>query len=114
LAAESETDPLPRGRRSTRPATVEELENTYAALEEGLHRIEFYKSREPSAILRTLRTLISRAEPDLQEAGLLRAIGFEIGKYLDRSRRAPRGRRESDPEGGGERAPDSAEKDSEK
>jgi TrmH family RNA methyltransferase len=84
LASEGGTDPLPRGRRSTRPATVAELENTYAALEDGLHRIEFYKSREPAAILRTLRTVISRAEPDLQEAGLLRAIGFEIGKYLER------------------------------
>ena len=79
----AEKGPLPRGKRSTRPATVEELENTYAALEEGLHRIDFYKAREPESILRTLRTLISRAEPDIQEAGLLRAIGFEIGKYLD-------------------------------
>jgi tRNA C32,U32 (ribose-2'-O)-methylase TrmJ len=63
---------------------VAELENTYAALEDGLHRIEFFKSRTPESILRTLRTVISRAEPDLQEAGLLRAIGFEIGHYLDR------------------------------
>ncbi|MBT8396182.1 MAG: RNA methyltransferase [Gemmatimonadetes bacterium] len=85
LASGGEGGPLPRGKRSTRPATMEELENTYAALEEGLHRIEFYKAREPAAILRTLRTVISRAEPDLQEAGLLRAIGFEIGKYLDRA-----------------------------
>jgi TrmH family RNA methyltransferase len=84
LAAGGEGGPLPRGRRSTRPATAEELENTFSALEEGLHRIEFYKAREPAAILRTLRTLITRAEPDLQEAGILRAIGFEIGKYLDR------------------------------
>jgi len=75
---------LPRGRRSTRPATVEELENTYAALEGGLHRIDFFKARTPESIMRTLRTLISRAEPDLQEAGLLRAIGFEMGYYLDR------------------------------
>jgi TrmH family RNA methyltransferase len=84
LASQSEEEPLPRGRRSTRPATAAELENTYRALEEGLHRIEFYKAREPAAVLRTLRTLVGRAEPDLQEAGLLRAIGFEIGYYLDR------------------------------
>ena len=83
LAVGEEQGPLPRGRRSTRPATVEELENTYAALEDGLHRIDFYKAREPESILRTLRTLIGRAGPDIQEAGLLRAIGFEIGKYLD-------------------------------
>jgi tRNA C32,U32 (ribose-2'-O)-methylase TrmJ len=60
------------------------LENTYAALEAGLHRIDFFKVRAPEAIMRTLRTVISRAEPDLQEAGLLRAIGFEIGYHLDR------------------------------
>ena len=83
LAAGGEVRPLPRGKRSTRLATLEELENSYAALEEGLRRIDFYKAREPESILRTLRTLISRAEPDIQEAGLLRAIGFEIGKYLD-------------------------------
>jgi TrmH family RNA methyltransferase len=77
-------DPLPEGRRHTRPATQEELENTYAALEEGLHRIEFYKAREPAAIMRIIRTVIARAEPDLQEAGIFRAIGFEIGNYLER------------------------------
>jgi tRNA/rRNA methyltransferase/tRNA (cytidine32/uridine32-2'-O)-methyltransferase len=84
LAAQNADEPLPRGRRSTRPATVEELENTYAALEDGLKRIDFFKSRRPESIMRTLRTVLSRAEPDLQEAGLLRAIGFEIGYYLDR------------------------------
>ncbi len=84
LAAGGGEAPLPAGRRSTRPATAEELENTYAALEEGLHRIDFYKARAPDAIMRTLRTLVGRAEPDLQEAGLLRAIGFEISHYLDR------------------------------
>ncbi len=75
---------LPVGRRATRPATVQELENTFAALEKGLHQIDFFKARAPESILRTLRTLIARAEPDLQEAGLLRAMGFEIGHYLDR------------------------------
>ncbi len=84
LSAQGEMEPLPRGRRSTRPATVEEMENTYAALKDGLHRIDFFKARAPEAIMRTLRTVISRAGPDLQEAGLLRAIGFEIGNHLDR------------------------------
>jgi hypothetical protein len=34
--------------------------------------------------MRTLRTLIARAEPDLREARLLAAVGYEIGHYLDR------------------------------
>ena len=84
LASRDEPEPLPQGRRATRPATVEELENTYAALEQGLERIDFFKARRPEAILRTLRTVISRAEPDLQEAGILRAIGYEIVAFLDR------------------------------
>ena len=83
-AADVEEGPLPRGKRSTRTATKEELEDTFDALADGLRRIDFYKAREPSSILRTLRTVISRAEPDVQEAGILRAIGFEMGKYLDR------------------------------
>ena len=84
LASEQGGGELPRGRRATRPATARELENTFAALEGALHRIDFFKARTPESIMRTLRTVISRAEPDLQEAGLLRAIGFEIGYYLDR------------------------------
>jgi TrmH family RNA methyltransferase len=86
LASGESESRLPRGRRATRPASIEELENTYAALESGLHRIDFFKARAPESILRTLRTLIARAQPDLQEAGLLRAIGFEIGYFLDRIR----------------------------
>jgi TrmH family RNA methyltransferase len=82
-AADAE-DVLPRSRRSTRPATGADLEETYAALEAGLHRIDFYKARAPESVLRTIRTVIGRAQPDLREARLLRAIGFEIGNFLDR------------------------------
>jgi len=91
LAQGGEEGPLPRGKRHTRPATLAELENTYAALEEGLHRMEFFKAREPAAILRTIRTMVARAEPDLQEAGILRAIGFEIVKSLDRAQASAAG-----------------------
>ena len=77
---------FPKGRRATRPPTQEELESTYAALEEGLHTIEFYKAREPAAVMRTLRTLISRAAPDLREARLIRAIGYEMRYFVERIR----------------------------
>ncbi len=106
LAAGGDRIPLPEGRRHTRPATAGELENTYRALEAGLHRIDFFKVRPPESVMRTLRTMISRSEPDLQEAGLLRAIGFEIGHYLDRLARmgrtgAPPGVPPQIPDGGG-------------
>ncbi len=84
LAAPVAADPLPRGRRATRPPTQGEMEQAFAALRDGLARIEFYKARKPSAVMRTLRTLVTRAAPDLRETRLLAAIGFEIGHYVDR------------------------------
>lgn len=80
-------DTLGRGKkvRMTPPATQEDIELMYTALEEGLGRIEFYKGgREPESVLRTLRTLLGRAEPSLREAKLVQAIGYKIGWYLDR------------------------------
>lgn len=84
LAVGAGEEPLPVGRRATRPPTQEELEATYAAIEAGLHEIEFYKARQPEAVMRTLRTIISRAEPDLREAKLLAAVGHEIRNYIAR------------------------------
>jgi TrmH family RNA methyltransferase len=84
LAVGAGQDPLPKGRRATRLPTQEELEKTYAALADGLERIDFYKARKPEAVMRTLRTLIARAEPDLREAKLIAAIGYEIRHHLER------------------------------
>jgi tRNA/rRNA methyltransferase len=77
-------DEMPKGRRATPPPTHAELEQTFAALADGLTRIEFYKARKAEAVMRTLRTIVTRAEPDRREAKLLTAIGYEIGNYLDR------------------------------
>ena len=76
---------LPRGRRATEPATSAELEETYAVLERGLDRIAFFTRRAPEGVMRTLRTIIARAEPDTQEAGILRAVGYEIRRYVARA-----------------------------
>jgi TrmH family RNA methyltransferase len=85
LAIDGGEEELPRGRRATRPPTAEELEETFAAIADGLARIDFYKARKPEAVMRTLRTIVLRAQPDLREARLLAAIGYEIGNYLDRT-----------------------------
>jgi tRNA/rRNA methyltransferase/tRNA (cytidine32/uridine32-2'-O)-methyltransferase len=109
LAAGADLSPLPTGRRtrlqstvgghlspatgkaarSSQPATQEDLESMFAALENGLSRIDFFKSRRPAMVMRTLRTVLARARLDLRESRLLRAIGFEIGHFLERGRRPP-------------------------
>lgn len=100
LAADAAPGELPRGRRATRPPTQAELEVTYRGLRQGLDAIDFFKARKPAAVMRTLRTVIARAEPDLREAKLLAALGFEVDHYIDRLRAA------RDPDGveGGPRA----------
>jgi tRNA/rRNA methyltransferase len=84
LAAEGGAEELPAGKRLVGRATRGEMEQMLEALQGGLERIDFFKSRSPDAVMRTFRTLLSRAEPDSHEVGLVRALGFEIGHYLDR------------------------------
>lgn len=100
LAREGEA-PLPRGKRSTAPATREEVEATLSALEGGLERIEFFRARAAGTVMRTFRTLLARAEPDRQEAGLVRAVGYEIGHCIDRLE----GGAEDGPEAAGQAEP---------
>lgn len=76
--------PFPRGRRATDPATQADLEQMYGALEEGLRRIDFFKARKPSSVLRTLRGILSQARMDQREARLIAAIGYEMRNVLDR------------------------------
>lgn len=83
--AGAEATPLPRGKRDQGPATQKDLEEMYAALDRGLHRIDFFKGdRHPDSVMRLLRTILSRAEPDLREARLVRAMGFEMERFFDR------------------------------
>jgi len=84
LAAEGDAQPLPRGKRLTGPATRGEIESMLSALEDGLGRIDFFKARSPEQVMRIFRTFLARADLDAQEVGLVRALGFEIGNYLDR------------------------------
>ena len=90
-AGATEARPLPKGRRATRPPTPEELEEAFTALEAGLASIDFFKSRKPESVMRTLRTILSRATPDQRETRLFAAIGYEIRNVIER-RRKKRGR----------------------
>jgi tRNA/rRNA methyltransferase/tRNA (cytidine32/uridine32-2'-O)-methyltransferase len=99
LSAGADQAPLPEGRRGRleseggerQLATHEDLESMFDALQGGLSSIDFFKSRRSAMVMRTLRTVLARARLDLRESKLLRAIGFEISHFLERSRRPPRG-----------------------
>ena len=86
LAGATAAEALPSGKRSLGPATAAELEEMYAALEEGLSRIEFFKARKPESVMRVLRTVLGRTGLDAHEARLLRSMGFEVRNWADRLR----------------------------
>jgi TrmH family RNA methyltransferase len=72
---------------SSRPlpaATAAQLEALFVAAERALWGIEFFKGPGAEAILRTLRSLVHRAEPDEREAKLLAAMCVEALHFLRR------------------------------
>lgn len=80
LAAPEASRTLAPPRKDAPPATAEQYERLFAAAQEMLVAIDFFKTRYPEHILRTLRSLASRAAPDAREIELLRAIAIEAGR----------------------------------
>lgn len=83
-AAGADQVELPDARHASRRASSAELRATFDDIERTLARIDFFKTRNPPAIMRTLRAVIRRGTPDAREAKLLRAIAIEVRKYLGR------------------------------
>lgn len=76
--------PAPTTGHSFQAADAAQLEGLFGAAERALWGIEFFKTHTNQAIMRTLRGLIHRAEPDAREAALLRAMALETLNFLRR------------------------------
>ncbi|MEO5800956.1 MAG: TrmH family RNA methyltransferase [Gemmatimonadales bacterium] len=76
--------PLKRPRHAAGPTNHAELEALFADWEASMHAIEFFKKRQSDLVMRGFREVIFRADLDVREAGLFRAIGLEIGHFLRR------------------------------
>ena len=86
LAAGDSTRQLPPPRKDAPPPTEAMLEQFYADAQESLDAIEFFKTRQTEHIMRTVRSLTSRAAPDARELSLIRAMAFEIRRFMERLR----------------------------
>lgn len=80
LAARHASRTLAPPRKAAPPATTEQYERLFAAAEHALTAIDFFKTRYPEHIMRTLRSLAFRAAPDAREIELVRAIAIESGR----------------------------------
>jgi TrmH family RNA methyltransferase len=90
LAAGDATRTLPGPRKDAPPPTTDLIERFYAEAHQTLEAIEFFKTRYPEHIMRSIRALTFRAAPDSRELSLLRAAALEVMRFLERTERVER------------------------
>lgn len=84
LAAADATRTLAPPRKDAPSPTNEEFEQFFRDTEQSLAAMQFFKTRYPEHIMRTLRLLTFRASPNSRELSLMRAIAIEVRNYLKR------------------------------
>lgn len=65
----------------------DEWERALADIDRALAAIAFYRTRNPEHIMRSVRSLLNRAGPDSRELTLVRAMGIEVLRTIDRVKR---------------------------
>jgi tRNA/rRNA methyltransferase/tRNA (cytidine32/uridine32-2'-O)-methyltransferase len=65
----------------------DEWERALADIDRALAAIAFYRTRNPEHIMRSVRSLLNRAAPDGRELTLVRAMGIEVMRTIDRVKR---------------------------
>jgi tRNA C32,U32 (ribose-2'-O)-methylase TrmJ len=84
LAAADATRTVAPPRKDAPPPTNDEYEQFFGDAERALASIEFFKTRFPEHIMRTLRSLTFRAQPNSRELSLMRAMALEVTNYFKR------------------------------
>jgi TrmH family RNA methyltransferase len=84
LARGGERRPIKPPRKKAEPVPMELMERLFADWSAALEHIEFFKTRQPDNVMRGLREVLFRAELDGREASLIRAMGIEVSRYLER------------------------------
>jgi len=90
LAAGDATRTLPGPRKEAPPPTADEFERFFGEAHQALDAIQFFKTRYPEHIMRSIRALTFRAAPDARELSLLRATALEVVRFLERTGRIER------------------------
>jgi TrmH family RNA methyltransferase len=76
---------LPVAPSGPPPASSAQLARLFAAWDEALHAIDFFKQRRAASLLRPLRAALFRARLNEQQAALLLAIAREVVHALRRA-----------------------------
>lgn len=87
LAAGDRTRSVARHKHHAPLPKHDEWERALADIDRSLAAISFYRTRNPEHIMRSVRSLLNRAGPDSRELTLVRAMGIEVLRTIDRIKR---------------------------
>ena len=73
---------LPRPKKAAEPPSAMEREALFEQIDAALRAIDFYKGKNPEAIMRTVRAVLRRTELNARETALVRAMAIETQKML--------------------------------
>ncbi len=88
LAVGDATRGLAPPRKDAEAATHDQYERLFADVAASLEALDFFKTRNPDLVVRSLRSLAYRADPDAREIELYRAMAIEVRRAMDRAHRA--------------------------
>jgi len=86
VAAGDATRVLAPPRKDTPPPTHEEWELAIADISNALEAIRFFRTRNADHIMRSVRSVLGRAEPNSRELKLVRAAAIEVMRTIERER----------------------------
>lgn len=84
LAAGDATVPPGRSRKHAPAATHDQQERFFAVAERALTALDFYKTRNPENVMRSVRAAVYRAGVDTRELELGVAMAFEVLRTIER------------------------------
>lgn len=87
LAAGDSTRRVARHKHAAALPVKEEWERALGDIDRALAAVAFYRTRNPEHIMRSVRSLLNRAGPDSRELTLVRAMGIEVLRTIDRIKR---------------------------
>lgn len=87
IQAGDATKRIPAPRHATGAPTKEAMEQTFADMRNALEAIAYFKTRNEELIMRAMRSLVFRANPDGRELLMLRTASIEVLRTIERESR---------------------------
>ncbi|HVT38157.1 MAG TPA: TrmH family RNA methyltransferase [Gemmatimonadaceae bacterium] len=87
VAAGDATRTIPPPKREAPPPVQDDWTKTHDDIARSLAAIRFFKTRNQEHVMRSVRSLLARANPDSRELMLVRAMAIEVLRTLDRVKR---------------------------